>query len=326
MNRIVFDARAAPRQQQFDAFYDAVRNGLIRVTPERPHDIDCFDARLVSFRSGSMSAHILAAPNHRAARRRQDFQSGDPDELHVSMLLSGKRACQTDDFSTSIEAGDIFALDTRKPFAFGDAPGTFCALKLAFPLREVGADAASLAHHHPQKLQDHRLYPVLKSACGAIALELEDGDATELALLISVARGLVSVIGRDSQRVATRELEADIRPLVRLQLEQSLYDPELSLDSVACRLGLSRRAVQRALSAHDTSFSQMLGELRMINARTLLCESTKSIQEIALSCGYVELASFYRAFKRRFGMPPGEVRGADRDAAFKALDFPQCRG
>ena len=60
------------------------------------------------------------------------------------------------------------------------------------------------------------------------------------------------------------------------------------------------------------SWADHLAALRIEYAKTLLRETTRSIVSIAFECGYEELSSFYRAFKRAAGISPGEWRARQR--------------
>ncbi|MCX7654971.1 MAG: AraC family transcriptional regulator [Treponemataceae bacterium] len=51
---------------------------------------------------------------------------------------------------------------------------------------------------------------------------------------------------------------------------------------------------------------------RMTEARRLLLETRESVDGIALRCGYVNKASFRRAFRRMFGLSPSEYRSSQR--------------
>lgn len=88
-----------------------------------------------------------------------------------------------------------------------------------------------------------------------------------------------------------------------------------TLDDAAAELGMSRRRFT-TLFAEVTgqSWADYLAELRIAYAQTLLCETSRSIVSIAFECGYEELSSFYRAFKRASGVSPGQWREQQRPA------------
>lgn len=79
-------------------------------------------------------------------------------------------------------------------------------------------------------------------------------------------------------------------------------------DWLCRRLQISRRFLQRALAAHDTTFRTLLLRALMSRAVELLQESQLSVTDIALELGYSDPAHFTRAFVRRFGESPRSWR------------------
>jgi len=81
-----------------------------------------------------------------------------------------------------------------------------------------------------------------------------------------------------------------------------------SLASVADRLKLSERSLQRRLADEGVSFDALLEELRHELAVRYLADRKISIAEVAYLLGYSEPSAFHRAFKRWTGKTPAEVR------------------
>ncbi|OYV05517.1 MAG: AraC family transcriptional regulator, partial [Verrucomicrobiales bacterium VVV1] len=97
-------------------------------------------------------------------------------------------------------------------------------------------------------------------------------------------------------------------------LEHGFFDDE-SLDEVARRLGLSRRAfTSHFRSVAGMSREAYLRQLRVAHACRLLDGTGRSIIGIAFECGYNDLSSFYRAFKREPRRTPASWRAAAREA------------
>lgn len=81
-----------------------------------------------------------------------------------------------------------------------------------------------------------------------------------------------------------------------------------SLEDVASDLHLSPRSLRRKLSAEDTSFRAIVEEARQQLACQLLAATDMTLDEMGLQLGYGDTASFTRAFRRWYGISPGEYR------------------
>jgi AraC family transcriptional activator of mtrCDE len=84
-----------------------------------------------------------------------------------------------------------------------------------------------------------------------------------------------------------------------------------TLDALAARANASRASLVRMFQ----KLAQMpplefLSELRLELARRKLATSSLPLGEIAAEIGYQSESAFSRAYRRRFGMPPGEARGS----------------
>ena len=58
---------------------------------------------------------------------------------------------------------------------------------------------------------------------------------------------------------------------------------------------------------YDISFSDYVAGLKMGKARSLLIADRIAIKEIAHMTGYADLSHFYKAFKKFYGVTPGEM-------------------
>jgi AraC-like DNA-binding protein len=80
------------------------------------------------------------------------------------------------------------------------------------------------------------------------------------------------------------------------------------IESVARRLTMSTRTLQRRLAEEGVSYQELLDGARKQAAGQYLSESTLAIGEIAYLVGFSEPAAFHRAFKRWFGVTPERFR------------------
>lgn len=80
------------------------------------------------------------------------------------------------------------------------------------------------------------------------------------------------------------------------------------LEEVCKRLGTSESALRRHLTGEKTGFRDMLHELRLGTALTLLLQTSHPVYRIAYDCGYQSVPRFTSKFHERFGLPPKALR------------------
>ncbi len=95
---------------------------------------------------------------------------------------------------------------------------------------------------------------------------------------------------------------------VRALLVSRLPAGEPARADVAQALLLSEKTLQRRLRDEDTSYQQLLDELRHDLAQKYLREPTASVCEVTFRLGFSDQSSFTRAFRRWTGLTPGEYR------------------
>jgi AraC-like DNA-binding protein len=82
------------------------------------------------------------------------------------------------------------------------------------------------------------------------------------------------------------------------------------LESVARRLAMSPRTLQRRLADEGVQFNDVLDRMRLQAAKTYLSKRDVAGAEVAYLLGFAEQSSFNHAFKRWTGQTPTEYRRA----------------
>jgi AraC-like DNA-binding protein len=95
---------------------------------------------------------------------------------------------------------------------------------------------------------------------------------------------------------------------VREAIEAELRGGSPGLPSIARRLAMSPRTLQRRLSDEGVVFNELLDEMRFRAARSYLAQPDIAGTEVAYLLGFAEQSSFNRAFKRWSGQTPTEYR------------------
>jgi AraC-like DNA-binding protein len=92
-----------------------------------------------------------------------------------------------------------------------------------------------------------------------------------------------------------------------------LDHPDLSVATIAARHRMKPRWVQRLFESDGTTFTEYVLAQRLARAHRLLTDplyGKQKISAIALDTGFGDLSYFNRAFRRRYGMTPSELRAA----------------
>lgn len=81
------------------------------------------------------------------------------------------------------------------------------------------------------------------------------------------------------------------------------------LEDIACAIDTDREHLSAYVHQHlHTSVVSWSSELRLRRCAVLIRDGDRQVKDIALTCGYNDLATFSRAFKRLYGVSPSEYR------------------
>jgi AraC family transcriptional activator of mtrCDE len=177
---------------------------------------------------------------------------------------------------------------------------------------------------------------VLSALPDAIVITTSDGpDAVRMRRLIAAIKDEIDSSRAGVSAIATDLASALFVMVVRVHLEREhagtglpgllahrqagravaamlgdLSEP-WTLDALAARANASRASLVRMFQklAHRAPL-EFLSELRLELARRKLATSRLPLGEIAAGIGYQSESAFSRAYRRRFGVPPGEARAS----------------
>lgn len=92
-------------------------------------------------------------------------------------------------------------------------------------------------------------------------------------------------------------------------VQDNYTQPEISLDSVAERFGLSSYYVSRFFGQYaGIPFREYITRMRMEYAKELLLKTDLQIRDIVQKIGYSDASTFIKRFKKYAGVTPGEYR------------------
>lgn len=247
------------------------------------------------------------------------------------LVLPGLDHASVEDLVLRVQHARPVVRQVKRFLDHGSRVASACSS--AFFLAEAGAIsgrkatvswwlAGELARRYPQvQVQADQLTvrdgPALTAgavtAYHDLALELVE-EAAGPELRSQVAKIMLLDPSRESQApYAIRSVAAHGRPLVvdeaHRWLVEHLADPELSLTALADHCCVSPRTLLRRFrESHGRTPQEVLRELRIERACSLLESSTLAVEQIAFQCGYTHTAAFRTAFRAVRSMTPGSYR------------------
>ena len=173
---------------------------------------------------------------------------------------------------------------------FGALPeGRESSFHISQELREIALAIRDCALPDAARLP-YRLGKSIELLCDTLRLIGDD------ALVPVLGEGHLSQ--EDSRRILTARSMIDER-----------WAEKLTLDTLSRACGLNRAKLTRGFrDMFDCSIADTLSAKRLEGARTLLLSTDLPVASIGYRCGYLNNASFTRAFARRFGAAPTQYR------------------
>jgi len=191
------------------------------------------------------------------------------------------------------------------------------------------AQGPQLADAHADVVVSSNVYEIDRSRLSCA------GGTASLDLLIAwlgrrhgerIAQALLAHFGLERLRAADERQRAPVAARVGVSsarlaeavslMEANLGEP-LATEDIAQLVGVSRRQLERLFKQHlDELPSRYYAELRLARARRLLQQTSQSILQIALGCGFSSGSHFSNAYRARYGHTPRDER-SQRAAAWR---------
>jgi YesN/AraC family two-component response regulator len=117
------------------------------------------------------------------------------------------------------------------------------------------------------------------------------------------AMDLVTVKDLDMTSIDDRFLQS-----VLSAIRSNIDNESLSVEDLAREVGFSRAQLHRKLKALcNRSATQLITEMRLMEAKRMLENKVGTVSEIAYSVGYSNMSYFSKRFKEKFGVLPSKV-------------------
>ena len=275
--------------------------------PDVPFNVDMIFRALPDFglASGTCSAMDCL-------RTAQMIESND---LILTVALSGGGALHVRDSEIPI-GGSMAALTRTTDVSRCAIHSTSEFVNFRFPFDKIAPMIADLDAAAMRPIPaDTEALRLLVHYAGA--LKNEDMLATpEIQSLISSHLQDLAVLAigatRDAETIASsRGVPAARLRAIKADIARNFADRNLSIDAVALRNGITPRYVSMLLESNATTFSEFVLAQRLHRTHQMLTDqrwSDRTVSSVAFDAGFGDLSYFNRAFRRRYGATPSDVR------------------
>lgn len=273
-----------------------------------------FHGHFVAAPMGRATLIEMRASTYRMERKSSDIARVQGDSLCIGSQVRGPgwtHVCGGEAYR--ISPGLVTLGHSDQPFAsVPDAPGDFVYRVLKLPLSagvDFGApvdDLVATPLHENMRLTS--LVGVMFSALTSQPPETAEASVTDLEhifRLALIARGRIG-LGAPGNRAALR---TGCLYAARSIIDREFHRPQLAPVMVATMLGISVRQLHLVFEPTGMSFARTLMRRRLEAARRMLVSQPhRPVLDVAFSCGFDGMATFYRAFRAAYGLTPGDVR------------------
>ncbi|WP_416414053.1 helix-turn-helix transcriptional regulator [Pantoea sp. App145] len=221
------------------------------------------------------------------------------DDTALILVRQGSKRVSWEHHDLLLTAGDAVLVTAACPLDVTNIlsahTGTYAADWLSFP--------GSLSAAMPHAL--YNLSDSFRSAFDHTAAAIIDSTGVPARVAAKRMEEMTLWLEDFGVRLApakTEKLSLKVRKLVA-------GDParEWLAAEVAQHFAMSEATFRRRLSMENAAFQQLLTEVRMCHALTLLQVTDLSVTQVALAVGYESPSKFTVRFRSRFGFNPGQI-------------------
>ena len=247
-------------------------------------------------------------------RTRSRIRNAREEVVLVSVQIRGRGGVAQDGRQAILQPGDFACYDSTRPYTLSfDAQ--FEQIVLHLPrkamVRRIGPmEAVTATRVAAASPLGSLVAPFIRNTASMVS---EVGGATA-ARLSDVCLGLVATALGDltsCRPLNDTPTRAALTFRAKTLIERNLDDAELNSEKVAAMMGISSRYLQDLFHSESQTVSEWIWSRRLEKARRDLLDPLlvrESVTQIALACGFSDLAHFSRRFRAAYSMSPRECR------------------
>ncbi|MFD3705058.1 helix-turn-helix domain-containing protein [Nocardia sp. NPDC058658] len=286
-------------------------NSYVPVTIDPLGPETSFTGELTRASAGGAEFTTLRSSGQRVRRTRQHIAQSSAEVLYVGICLSGTGRIAQDGRVAELRPGEMVFVDSRRP-NWWESDGVHEQIVIQVPTQELAERGGWVESSTPAAITmtpDSAAGPVIEFFRNVTTLQrTAPAQAAELAAhsMPLLASTLALTSGQLPGELGER---AHARLRVRDVLRRRCGDPTLTVDDIARECLLSRRALYRLFEDGEPGVMERLWSIRVERAKSLFAAyPDRTVAAVAAESGFATERQFYRAFRAKTGITPGEHR------------------
>lgn len=307
----VWDSHYGPATTAFDRFREAVCTAFMPWTPER----GCvpFEGRVQSATIGDATVGRVGVSPIVARKTKRDIARSGAECLYGNYVYSGEVRVDLGGESMVARRGDLLLHHSHAPVTLSlkSDRGGYDNLAFMAPISQFsgrGLDDLSCAVVPAQGLARP-----LTACFDMMSQALSCARTEDLPALLDASAALIPLSLRSEGRDdgdPRPEGDGLLKEIMRF-VDENIAEPDLSAQHAAERFDVSGRYVQMLFAKQGATFrGYVMGErLERVRSEIVSTAGRRApISDHAFRWGFVDISTFNRAFKRRFGCSPRSYR------------------
>lgn len=301
---------AVPARERLDYWLQAT-NSLFPPTRLSRPSFEGFYGRVGSLQLGEVMLADIASTSLDVVRTEAEIRASDDRWYELTIQIEGECAFEQGGRDLVTRPRDMVLYDSRRPYR----------MRFSGPHRQISLKVPRAALRERAPCVDRMIARPLDASRlpGRFILDLSMGlcerpgeippslagrlEAHVLELLAT------ALVGAEAGSLSAGSLAQVER--IKAHVLSRLDDPELSPRSVAAALNLSLRRLYELFEAEEQPLARFIQTQRLDRIRRNLADPLQQgvpVTTLALDGGFKDFSHFSRAFRRQYGISPGQYR------------------
>ncbi|MBY4403332.1 helix-turn-helix domain-containing protein [Rhodococcus fascians] len=298
----------SPVAQEFEQWRESVSTAFVPLdavsTGPSP-----FEGTLVSSTLGALQLSEVTGREVDVRRTRATIRRADPGLIKVGLQLTGCGTIVQNEREAVLRPGDFAVYDTSAPYELHFS-GNFEMFVVMFPRRELRIDARELTTVAARRIEGARGVGALVSPfLHTLRRNALDGTLPTTPML---EHAVLDLLGAALDDTAPHEAPGSTLLIeAKALVESHLSDPSLSTATLAARLHISTRYLQKLFESDGRTVAGWIRSRRLERCQRDLRDPRFAVDSIGTICarhGLIDSSNFSKLFKETYGMAPREYR------------------